>query len=47
LLERLDLLETANRRFQQCFRASAMNGKARHFRSVGDDSKTCADGGRS
>ncbi|MBV9268857.1 MAG: hypothetical protein JO061_21995 [Acidobacteriaceae bacterium] len=47
LLDALDRLQNADRRFQQRFRAPAMNGKARPIRSVDDELKTCANGGRS
>lgn len=47
LLDALDRLQSAERRFQQRFRMPAMNGKARQLESVEGDLKTRASGGRS
>jgi hypothetical protein len=47
LLDALDRLENAERRFQQRFRGPAINGKARQLRSVDVELKTCPNGGRS
>ena len=46
LLDALDRLENAERRFQQRFRAPAINGKARQLRSVDAELETCPNGGR-
>jgi hypothetical protein len=47
LLDALDRLESAERRFLRRFRGPTMNGKARQIRPVDDELKTCASGGRS
>ena len=47
LLDALDRLQSAERRFQQRFRTPATNGKSRQTESVECDLKTCQNGGRS
>lgn len=46
LLDALDRLQSAERRFQQRFRMSTMNGQAQQTESIDGDLKTRAGGGR-